>query len=138
MSRGWNLVSYAGATPPIEDSLFGLMGPWRDPDHDHIRVNYAAEGPGRGSFSIRGAREFNLVDFDLKRRHVCGVRNDDNIVDDITGTRTAQISRAVNQMLDAESADREIWYQDADYISILNWLEEGWRGALKKKGKKSD
>lgn len=128
-SGGWNLVSYAGATPSIDDSLFGLMGPWRDPDHDHIRVNYVAEGSRRGSFSIRGAREYNLIDFDLKRRHVSGVRDDDNVVASVTGVRTAQISQAVNQMLDNESADRDIWYQDADYIGILDWLEKGWRAS---------
>lgn len=48
--RGWNLVVYAGAERPLDANLFGRMATWRDPDHDHIRVHYAEDGPERGFF----------------------------------------------------------------------------------------
>lgn len=125
---GWNLVRYQGAAQPINDDLFGLMGPWHDHDHDHIRVRFDESGARRGSFSIRGTREFNLIDFDLKKRHACGVRDDLNPIDHVTGTRNARISQAVNRMLDQESEIHEIFDHEADYVAIVKFLERGWRG----------
>jgi hypothetical protein len=125
-SSGWNLVRYEGATAPVNNDLFGLMGQWQDPDHDHIRVRFAETGSARGSLSIRGAREFNLIDFELKRCHARGVRDDDDPAQHATGWRNALISETVNHMLDAEAEDGDIFDQEAGYVSILNFLENHW------------
>jgi hypothetical protein len=128
---GWNLVVYAGAEDPVSDDLFGRMVTWRDPDHDHIWVDYSATGTDRGSFSIRGVREFNLLDFDLKKQVACGVR-EDNAVSEITGVRNAALTRMVNLILEKERNQSSLWYHDVDYIEFVSWHEELWRGGVVK------
>lgn len=123
---GWNMVVYAEASEPVSGSLFGRMSSWRDRDHDHIRVQYTADGAARGSFSIRGVREFNVFDFDLHKRVACGMR-EDNPVEQVTGVYNALLSRAVNDLLDQEAAQRELWYNDNDYSWLVQLLEREWR-----------
>jgi len=123
---GWNLVLYAHAEPPTSEQLFGMMANWSDPDHDHLRIHYDAEGDGRGSFKVRGSREFNLIDFDIKKRIAAGVM-EDNVAADVTGVRNDQISRLVNRVLDAEGAEGVLWTRPLDYMSFVEWLEQAWR-----------
>jgi hypothetical protein len=123
---GWNMVVYAGAREAGPMELFGRMGQWRDPDHDHIHVDFTESGPESGSFSIRGVREFNLLDFDLKKQVACGVREDDPVLQ-MTGVRNEFLSRGANAVLDAERKARTLWYADVDYISFLHGLETKWR-----------
>jgi hypothetical protein len=129
---GWNFVDYADAEPPVPVNLFGGMGTWRDRDHDHIHVDYTADGPNQGSFSIRGAREFNLLDFDLKKRVACGLL-EESIEAELTGVRNEAISREVNRILERERLRRTIWYEDTDYMGFVTRLEEGWRNLEPKK-----
>jgi hypothetical protein len=123
---GWNLVVYADAEPPVSANLFGRMATWRDRDHDHIRIKYVDDGLERGSFSIRGAREFNLLEFDRKKQIACGL-HDENVVADITGQQNAALSQAVNAILDLQERAGSIWYEDIDYIDFVLWHEERWR-----------
>jgi hypothetical protein len=125
-SGGWNLVVYVGADEPIPKSLFGYMSKWRDGDHDHIRVNYTANGSERGSFKIRGLREFNLAHFDLKKQIACGVR-EESPMDVMTGTTNWKLSQTVNSVLEQERVDGRLWDDDVDYIGFLAWLEKQWR-----------
>jgi hypothetical protein len=122
---GWNLVVYAGAEPPVEENLFGRMSVWRDKDHNHIHVDYTADGADRGSFSIRGAREFNLLQFDLNKQLACGIRK--HPVGDLLGVTNWRLSQSVNEMLDLESKEQTLWYQDIDYTRFVTWLEQRWR-----------
>jgi hypothetical protein len=124
--NGWNLVLYRDAPEPQPLDLFGRMATWADPDHDHIRVNYADRGSERGSFSIRGLREFNLFDFDLKKQLAAGLREPD-VVADLVGSRNRALSDAVNLVLDADEAANTLWYHDVDYVTFLAWLERRWR-----------
>jgi hypothetical protein len=128
---GWNLVIYARADPPVDANLFGRMATWRDPDHDHIRVEYVGDGPERGSFSIRGVREFNLLEFDRKKQIASGVR-EENVFASLTGTQNAALSQAVNAILDEHGKSGPIWYQDVDYVDFVRWHEDRWRGAAPK------
>jgi hypothetical protein len=123
---GWNMVVYAGAEPVIPEELFGQMGPWRDPDHDHIHVNHTDAGADRGSFSIRGVREFNLLDFDLKKQVACGVREESPALH-MTGLRNEMLSRGANAIVEAERQAGTLWYSDVDYIQFVRWLEAMWR-----------
>jgi hypothetical protein len=123
---GWNMVVYAGAGEALPSGLFGRMATWRDPDHDHIHVDYTAAGSARGSFSIRGCREFNLLRFDRKKQIACGVL-DDNPVLSLTGVSNEILSRAVNTILDQERKAGRMWYSDVDYVRFVEWLESGWR-----------
>lgn len=124
---GWNLVLYAGAEEPIPVSLFGRMTTWRDKDHDHIHVNYTADGAERGSFSIRGVREFSLLNFDIKKQVACGIREKEDFLSGSMGLQNEALSRAVNSILEKERLGGTLWYQDIDYIKFVTWLEDQWR-----------
>jgi len=128
---GWNLVVYSEAEEPVKEDLFGRMTTWRDPDHDHIWVDYTAAGAERGSFSIRGVREFNLLNFDLKRQVACGLRNV-NVAAEITGTKNASLSRMVNLILEKERDSGSLWYRDVDYLDFIRWHENQWRDRVEK------
>jgi hypothetical protein len=133
---GWILVLYSGAGQPLAINLFGRMMTWRDRDHDHIRVNYTAVGEERGSFSIRGVREFNLLAFDEKKQIACGLHERDLAalyLGDVLGTRNAARSRLVNSLLDREHELGRLWYNDVDYISFLAWHERRWREHAKRR-----
>lgn len=123
---GWNLVLYKDAEEAAPLTLFGHMSTWRDPDHDHIHVDYMAEGEHRGSFSVRGVREFNLLKFDLEKQIACGVR-ERAIGGELTGGVNEYLSRKVNEIIEKERQGGTIWYQDVDYIHFVHWHEELWR-----------
>lgn len=123
---GWNMVVYAGAAEPEPRNLFGQMNTWRDPDHDHIRVHYVDQGDARGTMSVRGLREFNLVDFDFDKRIACGAA-ETNVLLEVTGVRNAQMSSFTNAVLDAEERANHLWFNDVDYVSFVEWLESRWR-----------
>jgi hypothetical protein len=124
--KGWNMVIYANAMEPVKVNLFGRMATWRDIDHDHIKVQYTSDGSTRGSFSIRGVQEFNLLKFDFEKQIACG-QAEYNIISQVTGTFNANLTRAVNYILEQEAKSREIFYNDIDYLSFLNLLEESWK-----------
>jgi hypothetical protein len=123
---GWNLVLYTGADPPVGANLFGRMATWRDRDHDHIRVQYVGDGLERGSFSIRGVREFNLLEFDRNKQIASGIR-EENVLASLTGMQNAALSQAVNAILDHHAENGPIWYQDLDYVDFVLWQEDRWR-----------
>jgi hypothetical protein len=123
---GWNLVVYADAGPPVEMNLFGQMGVWRDRDHNHIRVNYVTGGPTRGSFSIRGPREFNILEFDWQKQFAQDGR-EASFEEKVTGRHNAAVSGAVNDLLDEEEEAGTLWYGDVNFINIVRWLEKRWR-----------
>jgi hypothetical protein len=123
---GWCMVVYTGAEPALSESLFGHMGVWRDRDHDHIHVDRTAAGRERGSFSIRGAREFSLMKFDLQKQVAAGVQ-EQGVLSDVTGTTNAHLSAMVNDYLDFERTKRTIWYNDIEYFQFVSLLENQWR-----------
>jgi hypothetical protein len=121
---GWNLVIYDGATDPVSERLFGRMTSWRDRDHDHIAVNYDSVAANRGSFSVRGVREFNLLRFELEKQVACGLRQ---TASDVAGVIDWKLSRAVKRILADERKQGTLWFHDVDYIEFLAWHEEQWR-----------
>jgi hypothetical protein len=123
---GWNLVVYAEAEQPVAESFFGRMGVWRDPDHDHIHVAYTDTGRERGSFSIRGVREFNLLQFDLKKQVAAG-RTEEDPLAAVTGVKNQILSDLTNDLLAAERKQSSLWYADIDYTWFVRWLEGRWR-----------
>jgi hypothetical protein len=125
-SGGWNLVLYAGAEAPIDVPLFGRMPVWRDPDHSHIEVNFVSDGSERGSFSVRGSREYNLLSFDLEKQIAAGVR-ESNPVATLTGSQQWALTQAVSEILEGDRARSKLWYNDVKYFDFVNWLEKQWR-----------
>jgi hypothetical protein len=128
--HGWSLVDYEEAEDPVSEDLFGHMMSWRDPDHNYIWVDYTANGNERGSFSIRGVREYNLLDFDFKKQVASGVR-EENAVKEITGINST-LSRIVNRLLENERDWGALWYNDIDYYEFVHWLEQKWRDRIAK------
>jgi hypothetical protein len=127
---GWDLVDYSEAEDPISEHLFGRLKTWQGPDHDHIWVDYLASGTECGSFSIRGVREYNLLDFDLKKQVACGVRPEDATLK-ITGINPT-LSRIVNLFLEAERDSGLLCFNDVDFLQFVMSLEEKWRGRVTK------
>jgi hypothetical protein len=123
---GWNFVYYANAEPPVPLELFGRMSTWRDPDHDHIHVKYSPAGEDRGSFSIRGPREYNLLEFDRRKQIACGIRGVRPAVN-LSGLESASISHEVNLILDSDRREGRLWYHDVDYMSFVMRHENRWR-----------
>jgi hypothetical protein len=127
--RGWNMVLYGGAQPPTESNLFGHSMTWRDPDHDHIRVHHTANGAQRGSLSIRGTKEWNLLNFDIQRQIAHGRIDGSTVgfsVAMMTGTLHAAITARANEFLDNAAKKDCLWFRDVDTTSFMILNQECW------------
>jgi hypothetical protein len=126
--KGWSLLVYKDSEKVESVNLFGRMITWRDTDHDHIHVKYESQGDMCGSFSIRGAREFNLLKFDIEKRIACGIIDAGPMaLLEIIGKQNEIISHRVNEILDIENNKNNIWYEDINYGQFVGWLESYWR-----------
>jgi hypothetical protein len=120
------MVIYAGAEPPQEVQLFGRLNTWSNKDHDHIRIFSENEGPARGTFSIRGTREFNLLSFDLRKQIAAGFAEPDH---SLFGRRERHLAAKVNAILDKAQTEGSLWFDDFDFTHFVEFHEAQWRPA---------
>jgi hypothetical protein len=122
---GWNFVSYIGAEKVHQEDEVQLHPPSSDRDHNHIRVKYTKDGANRGSFSVRGPREYNLLSFDLEQRIAMGLY-ERGLIDRVGGSEQWEITEVANQILDADKKAGNLWYGDVSYFGLLSLLREEW------------
>lgn len=127
--KGWNLVMYAGALLPEEINLFGQMSTWKDPDHDHVKIKYETSGENKGSFSVRGVKEWNLLKFDYEK-FICYNNITDTVISDITGVTNERITRRVNAYLEQQEQNGHLWFNDIDTSDFIGWHEDLWIGKV--------
>jgi hypothetical protein len=125
--KGWILVLYKDAPLPEENNLFGNKVTWSDPDHNHIKVKYISGGNKKGSMSIRGAKEWNLLNFDIEKQIAFG-KLEVSPISELIGSKNFQISRMVNRILDSQSGANALWFQDFNTADFIQWHEEQWKG----------
>jgi hypothetical protein len=128
-SKGWNLVLYQDAPAPTHTGLFGRTTSWVDRDHDHIRVKHIAEGDERGSFSIRGTKEWNLLSLDFERQIAHGLIDTQSAgfaVAEITGHKNYSLTTLAKQFLDLEEQKGKLWFNDVDATNFTSFLERKW------------
>jgi hypothetical protein len=126
--RGWNMVLYLDSPPPTNPNLFGRAATWLDADHDHIRVTHTAAGPERGSFSIRGTKEWNLLHFDLERRIAHGRIDSTSpgfVLGAATGTTNFALTNNTKIILDGEADNQTLWFHETQFVM---WHEKRWNG----------
>lgn len=120
--KGWILVLYKDAPPPEEKNLFGNKATWKDRDHDHIKVKHIASGEERGSISIRGAKEWSLLNFDLEKQIAKGKQIPQAAR--MIGSVNFEITQAVNYILDNQAKENQLWFHDTDTVDFIRWCEE--------------
>jgi len=129
-SKGWSFVLYADAPPPSLPNLFGRTITWTDPDHDHIQVKHVSEGSEKGSFSIRGLREWNLLKFDFERRIAHGLfdgQEKELALSEMVGQKNYQLTVRTKRILADLAEQGPLWFNDIDAADFVQWCESLWK-----------